>query len=215
MDLIPLAQRYSMVDESKLNNFLKQLDYVCSKNIEGAIVECGVWKGGSICMAASYLKRKGVKKHVYAFDSFEGLPKPTDVDYVIETGILAKDICGVPEDTNNNCFSSVETFYETMDKFELSRDEIQIKKGWFETTTQDFPESIALLRFDGDWYKSTMDVLTNLFDKVSDGGVLIFDDYTYWNGNKKAVDDFLERIHLKPTLQFVDPGEAWFIKNFV
>lgn len=215
MDLVSLAQKYSMVDESKLQNFLKQIDYVCSNNIDGAIVECGVWKGGAICMATSYLKKKNIHKNVYAFDSFEGLPKPNDIDYVIDTGILAKDICGVPDDVNNNCYASVETFYDTMNKFNLSRDDIQIKKGWFEKTTIDFPESIALLRFDGDWYKSTMDVLTNLFDKISLGGVLIFDDYTYWNGNKKAVDDFLEQIHYKPTLHFTHPGEAWFIKTFV
>lgn len=201
-----------MIGVNRLHNLLNQLNYVIEKNIDGAIVECGVWKGGAICMTKAYLKSKNIQKNVYAFDSFEGLPTPTATDFIIGSGILASDVCGVPSDPNNNCIVDIQTFYDTMNAFSLNKEEIVIKKGWFENTTKDFPEAISLLRFDGDWYSSTKDVLENLFDKVVQGGVLIFDDYGYWNGNKKAVDEFLELRNLHYTFHFTDNGEMWFIK---
>jgi hypothetical protein len=164
-------------------------------------------------MAKTYLKMKSSHKNVYAFDSFEGLPVPTQKDFILESGILASDVCGVPSDPNNNCIVDLETFYETMSTFSLSKDDILIRKGWFNITTKDFPEQIALLRFDGDWYSSTKDVLENLFDKVVNGGVLIFDDYGYWNGNKEAVDEFLASRNLQYSFHFTDIGEMWFIKE--
>jgi hypothetical protein len=76
---------------------------------------------------------------------------------------------------------------------------------------KDFNEKIAILRFDGDWYESTIDVLENMYDNVVDGGVIIFDDYYYWNGNKRGVDDFMKN---KPYKQYYKTGngEMWFIK---
>ena len=53
------------------------------------------------------------------------------------------------------------------------------------------PESIALLRLDTDWYASTRHELVHLYDQVSPGGVIILDDYDYWEGSRKAVDEFV------------------------
>lgn len=209
---INIASKNSMIGIHRLNNLLNQLDYIINNDIGGAIIECGVWKGGAICMAKKYLKDKNNIRNVYAFDSFEGLPKPDDsLDFMLSNGIKASTLCGVEEDVNNNCFSSLETFYKTMDSFKLERNDIIIKKGWFENTCKNFEENIALLRFDGDWYKSTLDVLNNLYDKVLSGGVLIFDDYSYWNGNKQAVDTFMKDKHHKQ-YNYTSCGEMWFIK---
>jgi hypothetical protein len=159
-----------------------------------------------------YLSIINDNRKVYAFDSFEGLPKPNDeLDYTIKEKNLASNICGVPNDVNNNCQVSLDEFYETMKMCELENNDIIVKKGWFKDTCLNFNEKISILRFDGDWYESTIDVLENLYDKVVDGGVLIFDDYGYWNGNKKAVDDFMRDKPSKNYI-FTDEGEMWFIK---
>lgn len=208
-----LAKNYSMISEIRINNFLSSIDYIIANNINGCIVECGVWKGGAICSAKRYIKNLNINKNVYAFDSFEGLPIPDDnTDFLLSTNQKASQICNTKNDINNNCYCNVDTFKKTMRAFNLDDNDIIIKKGWFENTCVNFNENISILRFDGDWYKSTNDVLNNLYDKITPGGVIIFDDYGYWNGNKKAVDEFLILKNIKPTLNFIDKTEMWFIK---
>ena len=53
------------------------------------------------------------------------------------------------------------------------------------------PERIALLRLDTDWYASTKHELDHLYERVPSGGVVIIDDYDYWEGSRKAVDEFI------------------------
>jgi DNA-binding LacI/PurR family transcriptional regulator len=53
------------------------------------------------------------------------------------------------------------------------------------------PEQIALLRLDTDWYESTRHELMHLYDRVTPGGVIIIDDYDYWEGSRQAVDEFI------------------------
>ena len=55
------------------------------------------------------------------------------------------------------------------------------------------PPVIAILRLDTDWYDSTMHELEHLYDRVPSGGVLIMDDYGFWQGARQAVDEFLDR----------------------
>jgi O-methyltransferase len=53
------------------------------------------------------------------------------------------------------------------------------------------PDRVALLRLDTDWYESTRHELAHLYERVTPGGVIIIDDYDYWEGSRKAVDEFL------------------------
>ena len=76
-------------------------------------------------------------------------------------------------------------------------DQVKFLKGWFKDTLPNAPvRTISVLRLDGDYYESTRDALSNLYDKVSPGGYLIIDDYgeNSWTYCRKAVDEFrLER----------------------
>lgn len=56
------------------------------------------------------------------------------------------------------------------------------------------PEKIAILRLDTDWYDSTKVELQELYDKVVKGGIIIFDDYYHWDGQRKAVDEYFSKI---------------------
>lgn len=202
-----------MICHKRFYNFINKIDYIINNGIIGSIVECGVWRGGAICFAKKYLNIMNENRNVYAFDSFEGLPEPNDnYDFLIDDKTLAKNICGTKDDINNNCLASINDFYETVELCNIQRDDIIIKKGWFKDTCKNFNEQIAILRFDGDWYESTMDVLNNLYDKVVNGGVIIFDDYNYWNGNKIAVDEFMKDKEHKKFNFTEDSKEMWFIK---
>ena len=85
-----------------------------------------------------------------------------------------------------------------------------------DTIPQTIPDQIALLRLDTDWYESTKHELIHLYPLLAPGGVLILDDYGYWAGARKAVDEFFETLAVKPELNIVHDGIAdsarWAIK---
>ena len=93
-------------------------------------------------------------------------------------------------------------------------DKLHFLKGWFKDTLQDAPtQSIALLRLDGDLYESTMDTLMALYDRVSDGGVVIVDDYGALEVCRQAVADFFTaRGEPLPQLHEIDWTGAYFLK---
>ena len=57
------------------------------------------------------------------------------------------------------------------------------------------PEKIAILRLDTDWYESSKIELEMMYQNVVPGGVIIFDDYFHWDGQRRAVDDFFNKIN--------------------
>jgi hypothetical protein len=69
-----------------------------------------------------------------------------------------------------------------------------------ETLSREFPECIALLRLDTDWYESTLAELEHLYPRLSEGGVLIVDDYGHWQGARDAVDEYFERPGVRAPL---------------
>ena len=70
------------------------------------------------------------------------------------------------------------------------------------------------MRLDTDWYESSKYELEQLYDNVVSGGVIIFDDYNHWQGQRKATDDFFKKIGIE--YNFVDIGNyktSAIIKN--
>src|SRR5690606_23062787 len=66
------------------------------------------------------------------------------------------------------------------------------------------PDKIAILRLDTDWYSSTKHELVHLFPKLSNGGILIIDDYGHWEGARKAVDEYFEETGTRIYLSRID-----------
>ena len=66
------------------------------------------------------------------------------------------------------------------------------------------PEKIAILRLDTDWYESSKYELEQMYDNVVVGGVIIFDDYYHWDGQRRATDDFFKSKNI--TYDFVNMG---------
>jgi O-methyltransferase len=154
-------------------------------NVSGCVVECGVWRGGMTAGLADVL---GPDREYFLFDSFEGLPPVQDID-----GQAAKNW---QADTANpgyhdNCTASEEEARRAMSLSAAAH--FTLIKGWFEKTLPDFkpPSPIALLRLDADWYESTRLCLDRLYHYVTDGGLVIIDDYGYWDGCARAVHEFL------------------------
>jgi hypothetical protein len=138
----------------------------------------------------------GDKRTTWYFDSFEGMPKPAPED--------GKDTAEIEGDALKASVSDVEELIFT--KLKLLKEKNRIVKGWFQDTIPGVKNEIgpiAILRMDADWYEATKFCLDQLFDQVVPGGYFIFDDYSRWQGCKKAVDEFLEKRGLHPTFQYI------------
>ncbi len=178
-----------------------------AKNIHGAVVECGVWKGG---MSAAIAELLGNKKKYYLFDSFEGLPDAKEIDG--ENAIEWQKNKGGSA-YFDNCKAKIEFAQKAM---KLSgAEDYDIVKGWFKDTLKDFSkdERIAILRIDGDWYESTTECLEYLYDKVEKNGIIILDDYYAWNGCAQAIHAFLSRNNIPDKIRQTQNGVAYIIKS--
>ena len=71
----------------------------------------------------------------------------------------------------------------------------------------------ALIRLDGDMYESTMDALTNLYDRVPPAGFVIVDDDGGLPNCRRAVHDFLDARALAPAIQPIDESAVWWRKE--
>lgn len=166
------------------------------RSIPGALVDCGVWNGGSTAL----LSAGAPCRDVYAFDSFEGLPSPDEeVD-----GARSVDWVG-------ECLGVEANVREAVHRYG-SPERLHIVKGWFEDT---FPTAgdavgpIAVLHADGDWYESVRLTLETFYDRVSPGGFVVIDDYGVWSGARQAVDEFRAGRLLKESLIVVEAAAYW------
>ncbi|WP_297823076.1 TylF/MycF/NovP-related O-methyltransferase [uncultured Paraglaciecola sp.] len=188
MKLGQIFEKYSSFSMIKEGKYIENLQLIREfSHISGAVVECGVWKGGMIAGVAEIL---GCDRAYYLFDSFEGLPEAQTIDG--DAAIKWQ------QDTESpiyfdNCAAPIEESKKAM--LLSGATKTYFIKGWFSDTlpSQSIEGGIAILRLDGDWYESTMDVLENLFTQVNPGGIIIIDDYFIWDGCAKAVHDFLSK----------------------
>lgn len=207
---------YTMVSYERLRNGYELAQTAEINRLEGAFVECGVWKGGCAAVMAYVTKKYGSNRELHLFDSFEGLPHPTEKDgekvfrYManVEKGKYA---------SRYKCEGTVDMVRELFErKLRMADAAVHFHKGWFKETIPQQKEKIgkiAILRLDGDWYESTQICLEQLYDNVVSGGFVVIDDYGYWEGCKKAVDEFFTQRNIRPRLQKIDCFGYFFIKT--
>jgi O-methyltransferase len=189
---------------------------VLDGNISGSFVECGVWKGGSSAIMALAAKNAGQERHLHLFDSFEGLPEPTDKD-----GERAASYSGGRSQgklaTVNQCRAGLDDVRRLiLDEIKVPKEFAHFHVGWFQNT---IPADagrlgpIALLRLDGDWYDSTIICLEHLYPLLSSGGILILDDYYCWEGCRKATDEYRQKTNITCPIHRIDADAAFWIKS--
>ena len=196
-------QNFTMIGSNHFVDNVLLCDSI--NNIEGCIVECGVWRGGMIAGIYDFSSKK---RDCYLFDSFEGLPDVKEID-----GIAAKKW----QESNDgvgldNCKAEISFAKDAMKLAECQNH--QIIQGWFDKTTPntEIKQPIAILRLDGDWYESTMVCLENLYPKVAENGLILIDDYYTWDGCSRAVHDYLSKNNL-PLRISQTPAGVCYIKN--
>ena len=171
--------------------------------LEGDIVETGVFKGGSSMLMAMTLKSIGIKdKKIYMYDTFEGVPIPGEYD--IKKGGMSGIEAWHKKD-KWNC-ASIEEVRNNIKKTNYPLDKFILIKGMVEDTIpKNIPEKICLLRLDTDFYKSTKHTLKHLYPRLVKGGYLVIDDYGSWDGCKKAVNEYFKENGLnKKDIKIID-----------
>ena len=207
---------YSMTSWPRLLGLVEATEYVARNDIPGAIVECGVWKGGSMFAAALTLVKQGkTERDLYLLDTFEGMPGPGERD-VTNSGKPALETwkkVNEGEEGSDWCRAGVNEVRVVMESSGFPKERIHYIVGMVERTIPErAPEEIALLRLDTDWYESTKHELIHLWPRLSIGGVLILDDYGSWRGAREAVDEYFGEHRVPVLLQRLDKAGRIAVK---
>lgn len=191
-ELFQSARDYSMTGKDAMFSLYQSVKYVVENNIAGAIVECGVWRGGSGLLAALTLRKLGVRRPIYLYDTFQGMTAPSTDDVDVEGG-RASDYIARYGDEGRWCYASLEEVRATFERYGFGEEVVLIAGDVADTLETDLPrEPIAVLRLDTDWYESTKLEMEILYPRLSTGGVLIVDDYGHWRGSRRAVDEYFD-----------------------
>lgn len=185
--------------------------YVVENNIEGDIIECGVAMAGnfaSMILGATSLSQ-GQSRKFWGFDSFQGIQLAgkkdtqqagignithnTDVSYeelLVSSGITSHS----RQQVKNN-----------LNIWGLNRFKIELVEGWVQNTiplVNDRINKISILRLDMDVYHPTKFTLDIWWDKISEGGVIIIDDWAL-DGVRTACYEFFEEKKINPQIHTV------------
>ncbi len=200
MDLYKKCKDYTMTSVERMFSLYKAIEFIVDNKIPGDIVECGVWKGGSMMLCALKLLEMGeITRKIYLYDTYKGMTEPSHHDIRTFDNFKAKtkydklkhkgikwDYASLNE-VKRNCIST------GFPKMNLIFIEGRIE----ETIPQTVPKKISILRLDTDWYESTYHELYHLYPKLSVNGILILDDYGHWKGAKEATDKYIKENNIK------------------
>lgn len=207
--IIDKVRPYTMTSPERLYGLIESVQYLIKNNINGAFVECGVWKGGSMMAIAETLLALGVNdRELYLYDTFEGMTAPTEAD----VDQLNRDAASqLKQDASKKAesvvwaYSGLEEVKQNIARTGYPSDKIHFIQGdILKTIPSQMPGKTALLRLDTDWYESTKHEMEHLYPLLVSKGILIIDDYGFWKGSKKAVDEYLQQHQIPLMLHRMD-----------
>jgi O-methyltransferase len=195
----------TMVGLRRLDNLQACAVRILEEDVAGDLIETGAWRGGASILMRAVLKAYGdTRRRVFVADSFQGLPLP--------------DVERYPQDSGDTHYAlapflgvSLEDVQSNFARYGLLDEQVHFLPGWFKDTLPAAPlEKIAVLRLDGDMYESTMEALVHLYDKVSERGFVIVDDYGALPNCRAAVEDFRRERSITEPIERIDwTGAFW------
>jgi len=185
---------YTLCGYPRLKALFDAVQYVDQHGIAGALVECGTARGGSAALLGLANQAPAAARALWAFDTFEGLPPPTqaDPDYVVASRFTGQ------------CRGELAEVQALFARWGLLSRTHFVPGLFAETVPLTATGPIAVLHLDGDWYESVRLCLVHLYQHVVPGGVVQVDDYGRWQGARRAVDEFLAGHGLTQHLERVD-----------
>jgi hypothetical protein len=200
------------------------IPYIIEKSIEGAIVECGVERGTFELIWIKELQKRNEQRDIYLFDTFSGLTEPGENDFTTQEAKLYQMKKEVVHSTWKRmkdsgkgwCACSLDYVKKSLSSTGYPEHLLHYVQGDVMETLLDeknIPQKIACLRLDTDWYESSKFELEKLYDNVVSGGVIIFDDYYHWDGQRKATDEFFQSRGLVYNFIKINVKTAAIIKH--
>lgn len=192
----------SMLGRRQFDNMHRCVQDVLRHSVAGDFLEAGVWRGGMTIFMRAALAAYGVRdRKVWVADSFAGLPQ---VDELVEHFSWSKGDMAI----------SLETVQKNFQRYGLLDEQVEFLKGYFSDTLPRAPvRKLAILRIDADLYRSTLDALENLYDKLSPGGYAIFDDYYNLPDCRRAIDEFRARRGITEEMCRIDTRAIFWRKG--
>jgi O-methyltransferase len=217
IDIIARVRPYTMTHDLQICGLIDAVRYLEANHLEGDVVECGVWRGGSMMAAAYTLLASGnTTRHLYLYDTFEGMSAPTDKDTALIDGQQAQELLRVAKNKETAeiwAYAGLQEVERNVGATTYPRDRLHFIKGKVEETIpRQIPSKIALLRLDTDWYESTKHELVHLYPRLVPNGVLIIDDYGHWAGSRQATDEYFAQLEFRPLLNRLDYSARLAIK---
>ena len=202
----------------RMVGLIDAVKYILDNRIPGSLVECGVWRGGSVMIALYVMKEMGdTSRDVFLYDTFEGMPPPSEIDVMFDGTKAELVLTGVEKQEgvdNYWCYAGVESVHQNVLKTGYPAAKLHLVKGKVEDTLPSgAPGQIALLRLDTDWYESTKHEMEHLYPRLANNGVLIIDDYGHWKGARQAVDEYFTARGLRPLLSRLDYTGRMMVKS--
>jgi O-methyltransferase len=207
-EIFQAVRPLTMTSPERVYVLIQAVRYLTRAAIPGAIVECGVWRGGSMAaVARTLLQLKDTSRDLYLFDTFRGMTEPTAEDVDFSGAHASKVQADWVGGDAVWCDAPLAQVQDVLYATGYPKDKIHFVEGRVEETIPvAAPESIALLRLDTDWYESTRHELIHLFPRLVRSGVLIVDDYGHWQGSRKACDEYFGQNQIPILLNRIDAG---------
>ena len=198
---LDIGDANSLCTRPRLTGLQRLAEQVARGSLAGNMVECGVFRGGSAVVIAERLLRADPDRQIWLLDVFAGMPEPGPRDPPEAWRDVGK-------------FQSSEAIVrQTFTAAGLPTANLRVVVGRFEETLGSVPVfPIAFLHLDCDWYESVQLCLRKFYDQVVPGGAVVFDDYGFWSGCRKAVDEFLAERSLDVQLAAIDSTSHYFFK---
>jgi hypothetical protein len=198
---------FTMTSMERMYALYQSVCHIVSARTPGSMVECGVWRGGSMMLVAHTLIELGeTTRDLLLYDTFRGLPAPS---------VLDTDYAGVPADAewranqraghNEWCYASLDEVRRNMASTGYDPTRVRYVEGMVEDTIPKVvPEQVAVLRLDTDFYESTRHEMAHLYPRLVPAGVLVIDDYGHWQGQRRAIDEYFAASCERVLLHRVD-----------
>lgn len=198
----------TMTGGARLNNLKSLLEDVFLRGISGDYIETGVWRGGSSIFARAVMRSCNEGHRMsYVCDSFQGLPPG---DRALDPGDKGWDVAG-----GHYLKVSAPTVAANFHEMGVLDPNVVFAKGFFNETMAPLSyqiQTLAIMRLDGDMYESTVDVLYNLYSKLSVGGYVVIDDWFGFPAQAACVDFF--RVHgINPEIINIDETAVYWQKT--
>lgn len=151
--------------------------------------EFGVGRGGSAMLLAYLIQRSSGSLSLY--DLFARIPPPTEADGQDAKIRYEKIVNAENPDTYYGNIQDLLTIIKTDLSMLIDLENVDFVVGKYEEIlpAQADQKRFHLVHIDCDWYESTAAVLDYLKTRLEPGAILQFDDYGFWSGSKKAVDE--------------------------